>query len=79
VPKDYDHRHPEIDRECRQQKAIARYRGLKSFKESELNLEDKLFLENFEAAMHYLWGFRRAAITASSDAIPNPIGRNKAS
>lgn len=37
------------------QLALERYRCLKSVQEWELTSEDKLFLENFEVAKHFLW------------------------
>ncbi len=79
VPKDYDDRHPEIDREYSKQKAIARYRYIKRLKESKRNLDDKLFLENFETAMCYLWGFQSATGTSSVDTIPVPTKSDQAS
>lgn len=79
MPKDYDYRHPEIDRECRQQEAITRYRCLKNFKKSDLSLDDQLFVENFEAAMHYIWGFGSGETTTSCVAIPVSFRPNKAS
>ncbi len=67
MQNNYSFRHPEtdrdtftdIDREIQKQQAIARYRSLKNFKNSELNLDDKLFMENFEAAMRYMWRVQR--------------------
>lgn len=47
---------PKIDREVNKQELIVRYRCLKRLKESELTLEDQLFLENFQIAMRILWG-----------------------
>lgn len=69
MQKNYYSRHPEIDRVYHRQKALIRYRRLKSFKfkKFELSLEEELFLENFEAAMRYLWGFRGAEITQASE------------
>jgi hypothetical protein len=78
MPKDYDYRHPEIDRDCQKQKAIARYQCLISIKKSDLSFEEQLFLENFAAAMHYLWGFPSASISAPNT-IPFPIRHNQAS
>ena len=46
----------EIDREVKKQELIMRYRRLKRLKESDLTLEDQLFLENFKAAMRIFWG-----------------------
>lgn len=55
MPKKYVRRHPDIDRSFERQKALIRYRQLKYLEESELALDDKLFMENFEVAMHFLW------------------------
>jgi hypothetical protein len=79
VPKDYNHRHPEIDRDCHKQKAFVRYARLNNFKKSELSFEEQLFLDNFEVAMHYLWGFPKGAITTSVNATSVAIAWNKAS
>lgn len=46
---------PELDKEFLRQQALTRYKHLKGFKLSELNIEERLFLENFEAAMLYMW------------------------
>jgi hypothetical protein len=57
----YNHRNtdrdrfPEIDREVNNQGLLVRYRRLKRLKESELTLEDQLFLENFHTAMRIFW------------------------
>lgn len=48
--------HPDLDREYLMQEALTRYSLLKSLNQSELNLDDQLFIENFEAAMVHLWG-----------------------
>ncbi len=48
-------RFPEIDREVNNQGLLVRYRRLKRLKESELTLEDQLFLENFHTAMRIFW------------------------
>ena len=78
--KNYSNRHPEsdrdafheIDREIQRQKALAKYRQLKNLKKSELCLDDEIFLENFEAAMQIMWGFRRVEITTSLDTVSVP-------
>lgn len=74
MQKSYYSRHPEIDRVAQRQKALLRYKRLKSFKfkKFELSLEEELFLENFEAAMKYLWGFRGAEIPRSCEVICIP-------
>jgi hypothetical protein len=56
-PSQVDRQFPQPDREFFRQKALLRYRHIKSLKESERSLDDNLFLENFEAAMQSLWGF----------------------
>lgn len=48
---------PDPGRDHLKQQAIARYKFLKSIKKTELSLEDKLFLENFQCAMSFLWNF----------------------
>lgn len=83
--KNYSNRHPEsdrkafteIDREIQRQKALAKYRQLKNLKKSELCLDDEIFLENFEAAMQIMWGFRRVEITTSLDTVSVPTECNK--
>jgi len=60
-----DYLHPEIDRDYQRQKAFRRYRRLKSLEKSELSLDEQLFLENFEAAMYYRWGFPNMEIISS--------------
>lgn len=52
MPKEYDQRHQEIDREYQRQQSLTRYRRIRSLKKSELALDDERFLKNFEAAMH---------------------------
>lgn len=52
--------HPDEDREYLRQKALTQYRLLKSLKQSELSLDDKIFLENFEVAMLHMWGVKNA-------------------
>lgn len=37
------------------QLALERYRCLKSVEKCDLTFDDKLFVENFEAARHFLW------------------------
>lgn len=72
MQKDYDSRHLETDRdrfteldsEIQRQQAIARYRRLKSQEKSELQLDDQLFIDNFESAMHLLWGVPISGVTA---------------
>jgi hypothetical protein len=57
VPPDKDREDfPVIDRGKARQQAFARYRHIKNLEESERSVEDNLFLENFEAAMPYMWG-----------------------
>lgn len=73
-----DNWHPEVEAECLRQKALIRYRCLKRLKKSELDLEDRLFFENFEAAMVYLWDFPITAITSSVDTIAGATGWNEA-
>jgi hypothetical protein len=70
--------YPEIDRQIKRQKALAKYRCLKFLKKSELSLDDEMFLENFEAAMQILWGFRRVEITTSFETFGVPPEWNKA-
>lgn len=48
--------HLEVDREHLRHQAFLRYQRLKNLSPSQLNSDDQLFLENFAAAMHYLWG-----------------------
>jgi hypothetical protein len=63
MPKEYDDRHLDIDRDCLRQKAIKRYRILKRLKNSNLNIDDKIFMENFETVISYrcweFWGHKR--------------------
>jgi hypothetical protein len=63
---DYSNGHLEINRLSRRQEALTLYRQLKNLNQSELGLDDELFVENFEAAMHFMWGFGRKAITQHS-------------
>ena len=49
-------RFPKINREVKKQESIIRYLRLKRLKESDLTLEDKLFLKNFKTAICILWG-----------------------
>jgi hypothetical protein len=78
VLKNYDDRYLEIDREYQRKKVIARYRYLRNFKQSELNLDDRLFLENFAAAMHYLWRVQNPAAIPPVNTIPIPTQGNQA-
>jgi len=63
MQKSYFDRHPESDRntypkigsDIERQLALARYRRLKSLKKSELTLDDELFMDNFEVAVHLWW------------------------
>ncbi len=48
MPKEYDDRHPDIDRYSLRQEAIRRYIMLKRLEKSELNIDDEIFIENFE-------------------------------
>ncbi len=52
--------HPDEDREYLRQRAIIQYRLLKSLKQSDLSLDDQVFLENFEVAMLQIWGVKDA-------------------
>jgi hypothetical protein len=65
MPKEYDDRHPDIDRYSLRQEAIRRYIMLKRLEKSELNIDDEIFLENFEVVISYkCWeflGYRRMA------------------
>lgn len=63
---DYSNGHLEINRLSRRQEALTLYRQLKNLNQSDLGLDDELFVENFEAAMHFMWGFGRKAITQHS-------------
>jgi hypothetical protein len=57
VPLEKDREYfPKKDRDISRQQAFVRYLQLKRIKESERSVEDNLFIENFEAAMHYMWG-----------------------
>ncbi|HAA31154.1 MAG TPA: hypothetical protein DCE56_29865 [Cyanobacteria bacterium UBA8553] len=53
--------HPNEDREHLRQKALTQYRLLKSLKKSELSLDDKIFIENFEVAMLHIWGVKNTS------------------
>jgi hypothetical protein len=85
--QDYYSRHPEtdrdinqeIDRDIQKQQALARYRRLKCLKKFELSLDDQMFLENFEAAMHLMWGFQKLEINTYFDTVSVPTECNKAS
>ncbi len=63
MQKSYFARHPECDRDAYPkigsdieiQLALARYRRLKSLKKSKLTLDDELFMDNFEVAVHLWW------------------------
>jgi hypothetical protein len=58
MPKEYDDRHPDIDRYSLWQEAVRRYIMLKRLKKSELNIDDEIFLENFEVLIsHRCWEF----------------------
>jgi hypothetical protein len=57
MPKANDEHLPNLDRYHLQAQAIVRYKCLKSIKQTELSLEDQLFLQNFQCAMSYLWSF----------------------
>lgn len=48
----------EIDRVYCQKEALVRYKRLTRQKNTELSLDDKLFLENYKAAL-YLWGLNK--------------------
>lgn len=50
--------HPDEDREYLRQRAVTQYRLLKSLKQSDLSLDDQIFLENFEVAMLQMWGVK---------------------
>jgi hypothetical protein len=63
---DYSNGHLEINRLSRRQEALTLYRQLKNLNQSELGLDDELFVENFEAAMHFMWGFGRKTLTQHS-------------
>ncbi|MEH2286746.1 hypothetical protein [Nostoc sp.] len=54
--KDYDNWHLETDKGYQQQKALERYRYLKTLKKSELTLDDEMLIENFKTALQ-LWFF----------------------
>jgi hypothetical protein len=47
VLNNFEAAHPELDRVSIQQEAVKRYILLKKLKQSELTLDDKLFIENF--------------------------------
>jgi hypothetical protein len=47
MPKEYDDRHPDIDRYSLWQEAVRQYIMLKRLKKSEPNIDDEIFLENF--------------------------------
>jgi hypothetical protein len=51
--------HPNLDRDFLRQQALTRYKYLRSFKKSELSLDERLFLDNFEAAMLYMWDVKK--------------------
>jgi hypothetical protein len=59
----YSDRHPEIDvdtfpetdRIVKRQLALVEFRRLKLLKRSELTFDEKLFMDNFEAAMLLWW------------------------
>jgi hypothetical protein len=53
MTRDYDDWQPKVDRVYLQQQAVQRYRILQDLKESELIFDDKLFMENFQAALHF--------------------------
>ncbi|MBN3925146.1 hypothetical protein [Nostoc sp. NMS4] len=56
MPKDYDNWQLETDKGYQQQKALKRYRYLKTLKKSELTLDDEMLIENFNTAFQ-LWFF----------------------
>lgn len=56
----YNNIHPDEDREYLKQRALTQYRLLKSLKQSDLSLDDQIFLENFEVAMLHMWGVKNA-------------------
>lgn len=45
--------YPEADKLYLQQEAIKRYILLKKLKQSELTLDDKLFIKNFQSALDF--------------------------
>jgi len=55
LEKDREYFHKK-DRDIFCQQSFVRYLQIKRIKESERSVEDNLFLENFEAARHYMWG-----------------------
>lgn len=87
MQKDYYSRHPEtdrdknqeLDRDIKRQEALARYRHLRFLKKSELSLDDQIFLENFEAAMHFCWGLQKVEINTYFDTVSVPTECNNAS
>jgi hypothetical protein len=69
----------DIDRDIQRRRALARYRCLKYLKKIALSLDDQMFLENFEAAMHLMWGFQKVEINTYFDTASVPTECNKAS
>jgi hypothetical protein len=67
--ENFKYTHPDRDRGQLQQQAFMRYRHIKRLKESERSLDDKLFLENFEAAMGHLWSFQKIADSLVVDSL----------
>jgi hypothetical protein len=49
---------PDLDKEYLRQQALTRYKHLKGIKKSHLRLEERMFLENFETAMLYMWSVK---------------------
>lgn len=47
--------YPKVDRVYIKQEAVQRYILLKKLKQSELTLDDKLFMENFRIAYFFSW------------------------
>lgn len=63
MPNNYSDKHPELgisayaypQKVKERQLALERYQCLKSVQKCDLTFDDKLFVENFEAARHFLW------------------------
>lgn len=53
--------HPFQAKAGERQLALERYRCLKRVSESDLTLDDKLFIENFEAAVRFWWKVKLSA------------------
>lgn len=53
IGNNFEAAYPEADRVYLQQEAVKKYILLKKLKQSELTLDDKLFIKNFQSAFYF--------------------------